>query len=187
MRKSGILFLLFLFLSCGDNRIFYQASSDAMSPAVNTGDHVVVNTFSDSYSCGDIVAYKYEGADSLFMDTGIYLHRIVGLPGDSIAIEDNVCIINGKKNQLCFIGKKDMGYEHMPVFDMYEEIFPNGEKIKILVYPSDPYGYKEAIYIPDGYYYVLGDARSNSADSRVIGLVSENMIIGRVVKITKAD
>ncbi len=84
-----ILILLFItFSSCKNVGI---QESYGMLPNINSGDKVIIEKTADNtYDYGDIVV----------LDTGrgfLALFRVVGLPGDSIAMEDYMCIINGKK------------------------------------------------------------------------------------------
>lgn len=187
MKTIYYIALSLLFMSCGKTGNVYKVSNEAMSPSLNIGDHIFVNTMSNSYTYGDIIVYKYPGSDSTYMQADTYVHRIVGLPGDSIAMENGICIINGKKNRSRFLGKRASGSEYIPSFDVYEEIFPNEEKIRILCIPENPHENLKSIYIPEGHYYILGDSRGNSADSRAIGFVPKEWISGKVVKIISPD
>lgn len=77
--------------------------------------------------------------------------RIIGLPGENVRYEDNKLYINDTLVNEDMISK--------PTYD----------------YNLSQLGFE---VIPDGYYFVLGDNRTDSTDSRIIGLVSENEILG---------
>lgn len=77
--------------------------------------------------------------------------RVIGLPGETISYKDNTLYINNKK--IDNISLDSYTYD----FDLSELGFDT---------------------IPEGYYFVLGDNRTNSLDSRAIGLISEDSILG---------
>lgn len=82
------------------------------------------------------------------------IKRIIGLPGDKVEYKDNKLYVNGK-----YIKEKFLK-NNQTTFD----------------FKLEDLGYKK---IPEGYYFVLGDNRTNSTDSRIIGLINEKQISGK--------
>jgi hypothetical protein len=79
--------------------------SDAMLPTIENGVHIKIKKNIDSLTYGDLIIFKYTGSGDFAIIDGPVVYRIVALPGDSIAIEKDICIINGKK-QLSIHSKK---------------------------------------------------------------------------------
>lgn len=180
MRGKCFIILLILFVcnSCNSNERLIFIDSVSMYPSIHLGDCVLEDSSIKAFDYGDIVSYYYKGDESLPPCLNVY--RIVGLPGDSIAVYDYITTINGKRNQHKFLDWKNVHQE-------YGITLPNGVSFKIAyreVYRIDgeEYGQKP-IKIPDNHYYLLGDNRGGAIDSRHFGSVSKKDIIGKVVKI----
>jgi len=128
---------------------FFRNTSSSMSPALESGDHVVIDgrRYRDaSPERGDIVVYR--------LDDGVnYVKRVVGVPGDTVEMRGRVLVRNGTV--------VDEPYLHAP---------EPGYRI-----PSTP-----AFTLGSDEFFVLGDHRDNSMDSRFTGPVSPDQIVGRV-------
>lgn len=120
---------------------------------------------------GDLVAFR------LVTDPGTtYLHRIVGLPGDRIEYANRRLVINGKRVTLR-LGARDGMYQYA-----VERL--DGHDVTLAFMPDRP-ARDWAGVVPPHDYFVLGDSRDNARDSRFIGFVPGDHIVGRVVKIVK--
>ena len=119
----------------------------------------------------DIVIFESKAANKRLVK------RVIGLPGDEVALNKNKLVINQSLAHYKLITK------HSDFTLSEENIAGNSHLIRTLVDPGHSKSYSlesfQALTIPKGYYLVLGDNRDNSADSRVIGLVPRSEIIGR--------
>lgn len=148
---------------------------------------------------GDVIVFKAPDEESwcikkligLPCDKINYIKRLIGLPGDKIQIQDGILYINDVSVQRKRIGTSTQIGERGEsiIYDVYEEILPNGVLYKIHQRKRNSYsnnGFDEdntPIYrVPKGHYFFLGDNRNNSADSRYssgISYVSEDKLMGR--------
>ena len=134
---------------------------ESMMPTLENGDRMIVNKF--KYTIGEpdrfdiIVFHAPEGKD--------YIKRVIGLPGDYVEYINDQLYINGEP------------YEE-PYLDESKSEVTDGNltgDFKLEEIPNLQPGTTE---IPEGYVLVLGDNRRYSKDSRHIGLVSEEEIVG---------
>ncbi|MEE8388476.1 MAG: signal peptidase I [Acidiferrobacterales bacterium] len=112
--------------------------------------------------------------------------RIVGVPGDTVAMHRNRVFLNGKPLSYIPLDKKFLRPLTESDQKRYqfalEQLMGNSHPVMIL--GDDPPGSTFGpIMIPAGKYLVLGDNRDNSADSRYIGLIDRNAIVGRATSI----
>lgn len=128
-----------------------QVVGNSMNSTLENGDVLILNKF--KYRFTDI---KRGDIISLeYADTKYLIKRVIGLPGDTISIRDNTLYING---ELYVENYLDEGLE----YDDFE--------LSSLGYDT----------IPEDMYLVLGDNREDSLDSREIGLIKKENIIGKV-------
>ncbi len=143
----GAVFLIVHFV--GERTV---VSGDSMRPALLDGDNLIVDKISYRFSDPkrfDIVVFPFQYQDETF-----YIKRVIGLPGETVQIQDGEIYINGKAL------KESFGYE---------EIRNPGFASSELTLGADEY-------------FVLGDNRNNSRDSREpsVGMIPRDKIIGRV-------
>ena len=137
---------------------FYIAPPNSMEPTIYKGERVLVDMTAYKKSApkrGDVVIYRYPQEPGK-----IYLHRIVGFPGEAIELKDQKIVINGAKLTESWAAK----IRHY-----------NGGKLARK-------GMK-AIVVPQDSYYVLGDDAARSQDSRYRGCLSKEYLIGKAYKI----
>lgn len=125
---------------------------------------------------GDVVVFKY-----LVDNVTDYVKRIVGLPGDKVQMLNGELFINGEKVQRKPVAAV-AGAAQAKDFAIYEETLPDSSPHLIQVKRSgaDPVANTTPLMIvPAGSYYMLGDNRDNSADSRFWGTVPFENLVGR--------
>jgi signal peptidase I len=155
----------------------YIVPSDSAEPTLQLGDYImcdlrIYKTSKPDY--GDIVMIKRD-------DGNYYPSRIVGLPNDTLEINDDIVSINGVKSKTTYI-KDTTSYIYK--VSEFEEELPNGHKHKIYknkqILDSSKTTMKNII-VPEDSYYLLGDNRDNARDSRYTGCTKRNDITGKVV------
>jgi signal peptidase I len=116
-----------------------------------------------------------------------YIKRVVGLPGDKVQVKDGILYINGvasKLEKLDDYTLRDPRDNSVKVMPRYRETLPNGKAHEILM--QYPFGIHPAdntpeYIVPAGHYFVMGDNRHNSQDSRYmkeLGFIPEDHLLG---------
>ncbi len=185
MYKNGIwLILILLLASC---KVDYgKITSTTMSPGLNVGD-IIFWDKEDQYTYGDVVFILMP--DSFRVNKWEYgVYRVVALQGDTIEIKNNICVINGRMSKTRFI-RKTYDTDEFLVDQTEEELF-NGTKIMLYIGNTDDMALPELsnttpLVVPQNNYFVLGDNRTESIDSRYIGPVSIENIKGKVTKVIR--
>jgi signal peptidase I len=175
----------------------FSIPAGSMAPALVEGDYFVVSKSAYGYSKhslpsdliefsgrvwpiapqrGDIVVLRAnEGTD--------YVKRLIGFPGETIKISNGVLFINGVPAKTLEEGRKfDAGGE---VGRLMRETLPNGVSYDVVDLQSDSVADNtQDFLVPEGHYFVLGDNRDNSSDSRFsLGFVAFEQLVGRAERI----
>ena len=163
---------------------FTTVSGDSMNPNILENQRLFV-TYPSSYERFDVVVIKVDPSYKSVAVNDLYLKRIIGLPGDYIdyRLENGITqlYVNGEKVKEYFYTEEELktyltyntSSSRTP-FDWGEKCFIDGGNS-----PEKKCEQVGGYYIiPEGYYFVLGDNRLVSKDSRNIGLIKEKDIIG---------
>ena len=173
----------------------FKIPTGSMENNLLIGDHLLVNKFVfgpaptaierallpvKDIRRGDIVVFKYpEDPDRDF------IKRIIGLPGDKIQMKDGILNINGqpvKRERVApYFYEENTRAE---TYTQYIETLPNGYRHNILEISDDQEFDNTGVFnVPPGTYFMMGDNRDNSADSRDpqsgVGYVPAENIVGR--------
>ncbi len=184
----------------------FRAPSLSMAPTIQQGDYFVVAKWSYGYSrysaaplqslfpAGRVFARAPERGDVVvFRPTPEpdrdFVKRIVGLPGDRIQMIDGALYINGDPVPREAVTAMVVGDDATPV-TAYRETLPNGVRYVTLDAGESELDNTRVFVVPEGQYFMLGDHRDSSADSRVpylVGYVPFDNIVGRVVYIMQPE
>ncbi len=194
----GILFIAVMFLlSTLSIRAFlfepFRIPSLSMVPTLNVGDHIIVSKWGyglyGSYGIvlknTDITKKKKPKRGEVFVlypphRSTPFVKRIIGVPGDIVQFSDKQITINGKKVETEKI-KKEAASDS---FQYYESLGGHNYTVQYID-KNTVEGLEQlqnfTITVPDNAYFVMGDNRNNSADSRLWGPVPAENIVGKVV------
>ena len=165
-----------LVVAGGCSKKSYKMPSGSMWPGIEVGAHVTADSSIKTPARGDVFVFKYpEHPEQAFVK------RIVGLPGDRIETKGQVLSVNGKPLASCAIG---------PVSWKAEEATHDGELVLeapgyVVFYEKSALTIDGSWTVPEGQFWVMGDNRYNSHDSRMWnggngGGVPQSLLLGKV-------
>ena len=168
----------------------FTIPSSSMVPTLRVGDYILVNKFTyglrlpvigtkiislNDPQAGDVMVFKYPGNPRIN-----YIKRVIGVPGDKIRYENKRLTINGKKIPQSLLAELPPGAPTQQV--LQESLAGDGHTVQHMM-SRNQYRDAREWKIPDGHYFMMGDNRDNSNDSRVWGMVPEKYIVGKAVGI----
>ena len=177
----------------------FTIPSGSMMPTLLVGDYIFVNKFAYGYSKfslpfspnlfsgrifssepkrGDVVVFRFPPNPEID-----YIKRLVGLPGDHIQVTDGVLYVNGTAVPKVPDGTFNSDYAQDPGQDVpvFRETMDNGVTYDTLDQSPVSRGDNTREFIvPEGHYFMMGDNRDNSLDSRFdVGFVPAENLVGR--------
>lgn len=177
----------------------FKIPSGSMYPTLYVGDYLFVSKYTYGYSKhslpfsmplfegriwadepnrGDVVVFKFPQDNKTD-----YIKRIIGLPGDKVKLEEGRLYVNGelvnREEIEDFVIRDSQGNAER--YHQYIETLPNDVKHKILeVSDSESEDNLPELTVPQAYYFVMGDNRDRSDDSRVnVGFVPFENLVGK--------
>jgi signal peptidase I len=127
---------------------------------------------------GDVIVFKFPGDNKTD-----YIKRLIGLPGDKVRMQDGRLFINGtlveREKVEDFVYRDDRG--NAAPLARYKETLPGG-KVHYILEEGDhgPFDNTPEYVVPPGHYFMMGDNRDHSSDSRAdVGFVPAANLVGR--------
>jgi signal peptidase I len=177
----------------------FSIPSGSMRPTLLEGDYLFVTKWAYGYSRhslpfspnlfsgriwaseperGDVAVFKFPPNPSVD-----YIKRVIGLPGDRIQMRNGQLFINDvavPREKVGQIDNPDITAENRPI-DVYRETLPNGVSYDTLdIFPASETDDTREFQVPPGHYFMMGDNRDNSSDSRLsVGYVPAENLVGR--------
>ena len=182
----------------------FKIPSGSMIPTLLVGDLILVNKFhyglrlpvlntkiteGNKPQRGDVMVFRYPPKPSLD-----YIKRVVGVPGDEVAYLNKRLTINGKTIQTTSV-PEFFDEDVMRYFKQYEESLGDrphrlliDDERPAFVPGADDFAFKQncrysvegvVCKVPEGHYFMMGDNRDNSMDSRYWGFVPDKNIVGK--------
>jgi len=199
MSKKGktliiVASVLFLVVAGGATNflIYYRivrVPTGAMANTIIPGDSVLCRMHVGEIKRGDIVIFKLPTDPKV-----MYVKRVIGLPGETIQVKGHRVFINGKElSEERALIRLTEGPE-LPVVrvepkpqDAWYRVFYDIDRFSdqddFEINPRAKYGLAQSYPVPQGHYFVMGDSRDNSEDSRYWGTVPRDLIVGEALMI----
>ena len=168
----------------------YRVPTGSLEPTVLPGDFIAADQFAYGLRLpvlnvkiintgepkrGQIALFRWPKNPNI-----IFVKRVVGLPGDHVIYKNKVLYINGHEEKQTFLyNTNDVGnYGYQRLVHVKQENL-SGIKHKIYIQPAGGETKNYDLIVPPGHYFMMGDNRDNSDDSRQWGMVPEKDLIGR--------
>lgn len=168
----------------------FNIPSGSMLPTLKVGDFILVKKYSYGVKLpltynkiiegseperGDVVVFRYPPDPSKD-----YIKRVIGLPGDTVAYRDKTIYINGEAAVTEFVEPYNGTGRERSAHRYQEDLL--GVEHDVLLNTRSP-SLNGEVVVPSGQYFVMGDNRDNSLDSRKWGFVEDRHLAGKAVMI----
>lgn len=168
--------------------------SGSMKPTILEGDRIFVNKLAYDlkvpYTTWHLATWAHPARGDIVVfysphDEERLIKRVVGLPGDTIAMYNNRLWLNGRFLEYEFDGNpQDTVTEPVNHRDLVVTEHLDGRKHPVMLTSRDSIAHTfMPLVVPEGYYFMMGDNRDNSADSRFFGPVERGRIVGRALAV----
>jgi len=195
--RGFLLFIVVMLVFRSAIADWNQVPSGSMVPSIYIGDRILVDKIAydlrvpftlhrlarwSSPARGDIVTFTSP------KDGRLLVKRVIGVPGDVVSLEHNVLSINGEVARYSDLNARELAGVPVTRPDRYRFLTESilGDERHIMLLRGDdalPRCSFDPVTVPPDHFLMLGDNRDNSSDSRVIGLVSRDLILGRAERV----
>jgi signal peptidase I len=174
--------------------VFYQVvrvPTGAMANTIIPGDSVLCSRNVGEIKRGDIVIHRLPEDPKI-----MFMKRVIGLPGETIQVKGRRVFINGVElpEERALVRLTGPQQDELPVdkveskpqgasYRVFYDIELSSEDAELENDRGMIYGAAQPHQIPQGHYFLLGDSRDNSQDSRYLGTVPRDQIAGKAVMI----
>ena len=165
----------------------FQIPTGSMIPTLEVGDFILVNKFTYGIRLPVVgtkivdIAEPKNGEVMVFIpphQDEYFIKRVVGIPGDKVRYQDKTVYINDERQAQTFL---------LQIPPVNPRVLQYREKLGEVDHLIQRNSFRETSVdewvIPEGHYFMMGDNRDQSSDSRYWGLVSEHNIVGKAVAI----
>lgn len=174
----------------------FKIPSGSMMPTLLIGDFIAVNKWSYGLRLpisntkilevgepqrGDVMVFRYPKDPEVN-----YIKRVIGLPGDEITYRSKLLFINGEPMPQEQIGMWIGEGQNRNPSGRRPQLFTEelaGISHEVVIYPDRPDVSSQTWTVPEGHYFVMGDNRDQSLDSRSWGFVPEDHLVGKATRI----
>ncbi|WP_438763022.1 signal peptidase I [Enterococcus sp. AZ194] len=173
IKNWGFMIVLLIVVLAARYFIFtpITVKGHSMDPTLQDGQKLISSKIS-SYNRMDIITtVEPDDPDILIVK------RLVGLPGDTVAMKNDTLTINGKEYKEEYLDEFKKEFAN----DKLQKEYSYDEKFQAIAEQATQFTQDFEVTIPEGKYLVLGDNRLISKDSRIFGLVDEDLIHGKAV------
>jgi len=177
----------------------FRIPSGSMLPTLEIGDFILVNKFSYGVKLpiihkeiidlgdpdrGDVVVFRYPGDNKTS-----YIKRLIGLPGDTIEYRNRQLYVNGTAVKTEYVdgyipaGETQADDQFLQTIETSEIVDGSSVQVEFSKLLSKHQGsrsnYTGSWTVPEGHYFMMGDNRDNSADSRAWGYLPDENVVGK--------
>jgi signal peptidase I len=167
----------------------YQIPSESMVPTLEIGDFILVNKYAYGIRLPVLgtkiidVGTPQRGEVMVFIpphEPRYFIKRVIGVPGDTVRYQDKVLYINGERVPQTFVDQ--FSDDGGPTIQIYDEDLANHTH-RIYRYPAARLERPQEWTVPEGHYFMMGDNRDRSDDSRRWGFASDAKVVGKAVAV----
>ncbi|QEY15770.1 signal peptidase I [Cellvibrio sp. KY-GH-1] len=175
--RGLLVFFLLMFSFRSAIADWSDVPTGSMKPTLVEGDRISINKMAYDLRIPFTHISLYKIADPVRGDIAVFdstvagkrlVKRVIGVPGDTVAMDNNRLLINGQP----------LSYQPLMAGDLLESL-PGKTHVVRTNQAQSRLANFDPVTVPEGQYLMLGDNRDNSADSRVIGFVPRSEFVGR--------